>query len=148
MTWLPQPSPDAMPLDPEVELLSITIYHNPACGTSRNTLAMIRQSGASPQVIEYLKNPPTRERLRELAAAMNIPVRGLLREKGTPYVELGLADPKWTDDELIGFMLTHPILINRPIVVTPKGVRLCRPSELVLDLLDAPAIGRFVKEDG
>jgi arsenate reductase len=128
--------------------LSITIYHNPACGTSRNTLAMIRQSGASLQVIEYLKNPPTRERLIELAAAMNIPVRGLLREKSTPYTELGLADPKWSDEELIGFMLAHPILINRPIVVTPKGVRLCRPSELVLELLDDPDIGRFVKEDG
>ena len=128
--------------------MSVTIYHNPSCGTSRNTLAMIRQSGASPEVIEYLKNPPTRERLRELAAAMNVPVRGLLREKGTPYAELGLADPKWTDDELIGFMLAHPILINRPVVVTPKGVRLCRPSELVLDLLDNPDIGRFVKEDG
>lgn len=128
--------------------MSVTIYHNPSCGTSRNTLAMIRQSGASPEVIEYLKNPPSRERLRELAAAMNVPVRGLLREKGTPYAELGLSDPKWSDDELIGFMLAHPILINRPIVVTPKGVRLCRPSERVLDLLDNPAIGRFVKEDG
>src|SRR5947199_7019905 len=128
--------------------MSITIYHNPSCGTSRNTLAMIRQSGASPEVIEYLKNPPTRERLRELAAGMNIPVRGLLREKGTPYAELGLGDPKWTDDELIAFMLAHPILINRPIVVTPNGVRLCRPSELVLELLDSPAIGRFLKEDG
>ena len=128
--------------------MSVTIYHNPSCGTSRNTLAMIRQSGASPEVIEYLKNPPTRQRLRELAAAMKIPVRGLLRKKGTPYAELGLADPKWTDDELIGFMLAHPILINRPIVVTPKGVRLCRPSELVLDLLDNPRIGRFTKEDG
>jgi arsenate reductase len=128
--------------------LSVTIYHNPSCGTSRNTLAMIRQSGAAPEVIEYLKNPPSRERLRELAAAMGIPVRGLLRQKGTPYAELGLADLKWSDDELIGLMLAHPILINRPIVVTPKGVRLCRPSELVLDLLDNPATGRFVKEDG
>jgi arsenate reductase len=128
--------------------LSVTIYHNPDCGTSRNTLAMIRQSGASPTVIEYLKNPPTRERLIELIAAMNIPVRDLLREKGTPYAQLGLADPKWSDDELIVLMLAHPILINRPIVVTPKGVRLCRPSELVLDLLSDPSIGRFVKEDG
>jgi arsenate reductase len=128
--------------------LSITIYHNPDCGTSRNTLAMIRQSGASPTIIEYLKNPPTREKLTELITAMNISARGLLREKGTPYAELGLDDAKWTDDELIGFMLPHPILINRPIVVTPKGVRLCRPSELVLDLLDDPDIGRFVKEDG
>jgi arsenate reductase len=128
--------------------LSITIYHNPDCGTSRNTLAMIRQSGASPIVIEYLKNRPTRERLIELIAAMNISVRALLREKGTPYAELGLAGAKWTDDELIDFMLAYPMLINRPIVVTPKGVRLCRPSELVLDLLDDPNIGRFVKEDG
>lgn len=128
--------------------MSVTIYHNPDCGTSRNTLAMIRASGASPTVIAYLKNPPTREKLIELIAAMDIPVRGLLREKGTPYGELGLADAKWTDDELIGFMLAHPILINRPIVATAKGVRLCRPSELVLDLLDNPNIGKFVKEDG
>lgn len=128
--------------------MSITIYHNPDCGTSRNTLAMIRESGASPTVIEYLKNPPTRERLLELIAAMNISVRALLREKGTPYAKLGLADAKWTDGELIDFMLAHPILINRPIVVTPKGVRLCRPSDLVLDLLSDPNIGRFVKEDG
>jgi len=127
--------------------MSVTIYHNPACGTSRNTLAMIRQSGEQPEVIEYLKNPPSRARLIELIAAMGIPVRALLREKGTPYAELGLADPKWTDDELIDFMLAHPILINRPIVVTPKGVRLCRPSEVVLDLLDRP-VGSFTKEDG
>jgi arsenate reductase len=127
--------------------MSVTIYHNPACGTSRNTLAMIRQSGEEPEVIEYLKNPPDRERLIELIKAMAIPVRALLREKGTPYAELGLADPKWSDDELIDFMLVHPILINRPIVVTPKGVRLCRPSEAVLDLLDNPAAS-FVKEDG
>ncbi|MGE0241153.1 MAG: arsenate reductase (glutaredoxin) [Parvibaculaceae bacterium] len=128
--------------------MTITIYHNPACGTSRNTLAMIRQSGEEPVVIEYLKNPPSRERLVELIRAMNIPVRAVLREKGTPYYELGLDDPKWTDDELIDFMLAHPILINRPIVVTEKGVRLCRPSEVVLDILPNPAIGRFVKEDG
>src|ERR1041384_2007775 len=127
--------------------LSVTIYHNPSCGTSRNTLAMIRQSGAAVEVIEYLKHPPTRERLRELAAAMQLPLRGLLREKGTPYAELGLSDPKWSDDELIDFMLAHPILINRPIVVTQKGVRLCRPSELVLELLDKP-VAEFVKEDG
>jgi arsenate reductase (glutaredoxin) len=128
--------------------LSITIYHNPDCGTSRNTLAMIWQSGASPAIIEYMKSPPTRERLIELITAMNISARALLREKGTPYAELGLANAKWTDDELIDFMLIHPILINRPIVVTPRGVRLCRPSELVLDLLDDPDIGRFVREDG
>ncbi|MGA7326322.1 MAG: arsenate reductase (glutaredoxin), partial [Rhodomicrobium sp.] len=113
--------------------MSIIIYHNPACGTSRNTLAIIRQSGEEPQIIEYLKTPPTRERLQELIAAMGIPVRALLREKGTRYHELGLDDPKWSDQDLIDFMLAHPILINRPIVVTPKGVRLCRPSEAVLD---------------
>ena len=127
--------------------MSVTIYHNPACGTSRNTLAMIRQSGEQPEVIEYLKNPPSRARLIELIKAMAIPVRALLRVKGTPYAELGLADPKWSDDQLIDFMLDHPILINRPIVVTPKGTRLCRPSEAVLELLDHPATS-FVKEDG
>jgi len=127
--------------------MSVTIYHNPDCGTSRNTLAMIRQSGEEPEVIEYLKTPPSRARLVELIKAMGIPVRALLREKGTPYAELGLADPKWTDDELIDLMLKHPILINRPIVVTPKGVRLCRPSEAVLDLLKQP-VASFVKEDG
>ncbi|MGO8913806.1 MAG: arsenate reductase (glutaredoxin) [Bradyrhizobium sp.] len=127
--------------------MSVTIYHNPACGTSRNTLAMIRQSGEEPEVIEYLKNPPDRARLIGLIKAMGISVRALLREKGTPYAELGLADPKWSDDELIDFMLAHPILINRPIVVTAKGTRLCRPSEKVLDLLDHPA-ETFVKEDG
>ena len=128
--------------------MSVTIYHNPDCGTSRNTLAMIRQSGEEPEVIEYLKNPPNRARLIERIKAMAITVRALLREKGTPYVELGLADPKWSDDQLIDFMLAHPILINRPIVVTPKGVKLCRPSEAVLDILPNPHIGRFVKEDG
>jgi arsenate reductase (glutaredoxin) len=127
--------------------MSVTIYHNPACGTSRNTLEMIRQSGEEPEIVEYLKNPPDRARLLELIAAMGISVRALLRQKGTPYAELGLADPKWSDDELIDFMLAHPILINRPIVVTVKGTRLCRPSETVFDLLDHPA-ERFVKEDG
>lgn len=127
--------------------MTVTIYHNPDCGTSRNTLAMIRQSGIEPEIIEYLKTPPTREKLKELIAAMAIPVRALLREKGTPYKELGLDDPRWTDDQLLDFMMAHPILINRPIVETPKGVRLCRPSELVLDLLDNPG-ARFVKEDG
>ena len=117
--------------------MSVTIYHNPSCGTSRNTLAMIRQSGEEPEVIEYLKNPPDRARLIELIAAIGIPVRALLREKGTPYAELGLADPKWSDDELIDFMLAHPILINRPIVVSPNGVRLCRPAETVRELLPA-----------
>ncbi len=128
--------------------MSIVIYHNPACGTSRNTLAMIRQSGEQPEIIEYLKTPPTRERLKELITAMAIPVRALLREKGTPYHELGLADPKWSDEELIDFMIAHPILINRPIVVTPKGVKLCRPSQLVLDILPNPDIGPFTKDDG
>jgi len=127
--------------------MSVTIYHNPNCGTSRNTLAMIRQSGVEPTVIEYLKTPPSRETLKDLIAAMGIPVRALLRGKGTPYQELGLDDPKWTDDDLLDVMLAHPILINRPIVVTNKGVRLCRPSEAVIDLLDNP-VGRFVKEDG
>jgi arsenate reductase len=126
----------------------ITIYHNPDCGTSRNTLAMIQQSGEEPVIIEYLKHPPTRERLVELIKAMNIPVRKLLREKGTPFAELGLSDSKWSDDQLIDFMLKYPILINRPIVVTPKGVRLCRPSEAVLDFLPNPEIGPFTKEDG
>jgi arsenate reductase len=127
--------------------MSVTIYHNPSCGTSRNTLAMIRQSGVEPEIIEYLKNPPDRARLVELIKAMGISVRALLREKGTPYAELGLADPKWSDAQLLDFMLAHPILINRPIVVTPKGTKLCRPSEAVLDLLDHPAVS-FVKEDG
>ncbi len=128
--------------------MTITIYHNPGCGTSRNTLAMIRQSGVEPEIIEYLKQPPSREKLVELIAQMGISPRGLLRQKGTPYDALGLADPKWTDDELIDFMITHPILINRPVVVTPKGVKLCRPSEEVLSILPNPHIGRFVKEDG
>lgn len=128
--------------------MTITIYHNPDCGTSRNTLAMIRQSGEEPQVIEYLKTPPSRERLVELIAAMDISVRALLREKGTPYSELGLGDTKWSDDELVDFMMAHPILINRPIVVTPLGTKLCRPSEAVLDILPNPDIGPFTKDDG
>jgi arsenate reductase len=128
--------------------MTITIYHNPECGTSRNTLAMIRQSGEEPHIVEYLKNPPSRARLVELIGKGGMSVRSLLREKDTPYAELGLGDPKWSDDELIDFMMAHPILINRPIVVTDKGVRLCRPSEAVLDLLANPDIGRFVKEDG
>lgn len=128
--------------------MPITIYHNPACGTSRNTLAMLRASGVEPEVIEYLKSPPSRARLTELIAAMGGDARALIREKGTPYEALGLANPALTDAELIDAMLQHPILINRPIVVTAKGVKLCRPSELVLSLLDNPNIGRFVKEDG
>ncbi len=127
--------------------MSVTIYHNPDCGTSRNTLAMIRQSGEEPEIIEYLKHPPSRARLVEQITAMAIPVRALLRQKGTNYAELGLADAQWSDDQLIDFMLAHPILINRPIVVTPKGVKLCRPSEAVLELLEHPARS-FVKEDG
>jgi arsenate reductase len=128
--------------------VTVTIYHNRDCGTSRNTLAMIRQSGEEPEVIEYLKTPPSRERLVELIDAMGISVRALLREKDTPYATLGLADSRWTDDELLDFMIAQPILINRPIVVAPKGVRLCRPSEKVLDILANPNIGEFVKEDG
>lgn len=127
--------------------MTVTIYHNPACGTSRNTLAMIRQSGEEPVVIEYLKTPPDRARLRDLARAMDMPVRSLLREKGTPYAELGLADPSLTEDQLLDAMVAHPILINRPIVETPKGTRMCRPSEQVLELLDNP-VTSFVKEDG
>ena len=128
--------------------MTITIYHNPDCGTSRNTLAMIRQSGEEPDVIEYLKTPPSRETLVRLIAAMGITPRQLLREKGTPYDTLKLGDDNWSDDQLIDFMIAYPILMNRPIVATNKGVRLCRPSELVIDLLPNPAIGRFVKEDG
>lgn len=126
----------------------ITIYHNPACGTSRNTLAMILSSGVEPEVIEYLKNPPTRERLLELIAAMSITPRDLLREKGTPYIDLGLDNLTLPDNALIDAMLQHPILINRPIVVTAKGVKLCRPSELVLAILENQNIGTFTKEDG
>jgi arsenate reductase len=128
--------------------MTITIYHNPDCGTSRNTLAMILQSGEEPVVIEYLKAPPSRERLVGLIAAMAITPRALLREKGTPYAELGLDDPKWSDDQLIDVMLAHPILINRPIVETPLGTKLCRPSEAVLDILPNPDIGPFTKDDG
>jgi len=121
--------------------MSVTIYHNPDCGTSRNTLAMIRQSGVEPTIIEYLKTPPSREKLKELIVTMGISVRDLLRQKGTPYNDLGLNDPKWTDEQLIDQMLADPILINRPIVVTEKGVKLCRPSETVLPLLLNPHIG-------
>jgi len=126
----------------------IVIYHNPACGTSRNTLALIRNSGVEPQIIEYLKTPPSRGELAALVARMGIRLRDLLREKGTPYHELGLGDAKWTDDQLLDVMLAHPILINRPIVVTPLGAKLCRPSEIVLDILPDPQRGAFAKEDG
>ena len=126
----------------------ITIFHNPACGTSRNTLAMIRNSGEEPTVIEYLKTPPDRQTLQALIVAMGVPTRHVMRKKGTPYDELGLDDPKWTDEQLVDFMLQHPILINRPIVVTPLGTRLCRPSERVLDILPNPQQAAFAKEDG
>ena len=127
--------------------MTITIYHNPVCGTSRNTLAMIRASGEEPVVVEYLKTPPSREKLESLIEAMGVSARDLLRQKDTPYQELRLYDVSWSDTELVDFMMAHPILINRPIVETPKGTRLCRPSELVLDLLDHP-LGHFTKEDG
>lgn len=128
--------------------MSVTIYHNPACGTSRNVLAMIRNSGAEPRVVEYLKTPPSRAELIALIGRMGIPVRALLREKGTPYQALGLDDPTLTEDALLDAMLAHPILINRPIVVTDLGVKLCRPSEVVLDILPNLQQGAFVKEDG
>lgn len=127
---------------------TITIYHNPKCGTSRNVLALIRNSGEEPEVIEYLKTPPTKARLAELVAATGQGVRALIREKGTPYAELGLDQPHWSDDQLLDFMLAHPILINRPLVVTPLGVKLCRPSETVLDILPTPQLAAFAKEDG
>jgi arsenate reductase len=126
----------------------ITIYHNADCGTSRNTLAMIRNAGIEPRVIEYLKTPPSRAELTELLRQLGLTPRQLLREKGTPFAELGLDDPALTDDQLIDAMMDHPILINRPIVVTPLGAKLCRPSELVLDILPAPQRGAFTKEDG
>ena len=127
--------------------MDVIIYHNPDCGTSRNTLGMIRNSGVEPHVVEYLKTPPARPLLQQLVARMGITVRALLREKGTPFHELGLSDQSLTDDRLLDAMMAHPILINRPIVVTPIGVRLCRPSELVMDLLP-PQCREFVKEDG
>ena len=127
---------------------TVTIYHNLDCGTSRNVLALIRNSGEEPTVIEYLKTPPTRETLVKLLVDAGLGVRDVLREKGTPYAELGLDDPTWSDEQLIDFMLQHPILINRPIVVTPLGTRLCRPSEAVLDILPQPQRGAFRKEDG
>ena len=126
----------------------VTIYHNPDCGTSRNTLALIRNSGIEPEVIEYLKTPPTREKLVELIGRMDIPVRDLLRQKGTPYAELALDNPALTDDQRLDAMMAHPILINRPIVITPLGILLCRPSERVLDILSDPQRGAFTKEDG
>lgn len=126
----------------------ITIYHNPACGTSRNTLALIRNSGAEPRVIEYLNTPPDEAALQALVKALGIPVRKLLRRKGTPYDELRLDDPTWSDEQLLGFVAQHPILLERPVVVTPLGAKLCRPSELVLDILPGAQQGPFTKEDG
>ena len=131
-----------------IESIPVTIYHNPACGTSRNVLALIRNAGVEPTVIEYLKTPPDRTTLVELLRRMGMRPRELLREKETPYAELGLADDHSTDDQLVDQMLAHPILINRPIVVTPWGGKLCRPSETVLDILPLPQKGSFVKEDG
>ncbi len=128
--------------------VDIVIYHNPACGTSRNTLAMIRNAGIEPHVVEYLKTPPSRALLVELVDRAGITPRDLLREKGTPYAELGLGDPSLTDDALLDAMIAHPVLINRPLVVSPLGVRLCRPSEAVLELLPEPQRGAFAKEDG
>jgi arsenate reductase len=128
--------------------MSVTIYHNPDCGTSRNTLAMIRNAGIEPEIVEYLRTPPDRETLKELIARAGPTVRAALREKGTPYAELGLSDTSLTDAQLLDAMMQHPILINRPLVVTPLGVRLCRPSEIVLDILPAGQKGSFTKEDG
>jgi len=126
----------------------VTIFHNPACGTSRNTLALIRHAGIEPTVIDYLKTPPTKNTLRELLAAMGVPVRSLLREKGTPYAELGLGESRWTDEQLLDFIGQHPILMNRPVVVTPLGAKLCRPSDEVLELLPVDRLPPFIKEDG
>jgi arsenate reductase (glutaredoxin) len=128
--------------------MSVTIYHNPACGTSRNTLAMIRNAGIEPQIIEYLKTPPDRETLKALIAQAGLTVRAALREKGTPYADLGLGDTSLSDEQLLDAMQAHPILLNRPFVVTPLGVRLCRPSELVLDILPDALNRPFTKEDG
>lgn len=127
--------------------MDVIIYHNPDCGTSRNTLGLIRNAGVEPHVIEYLKTPPTRAMLMQLVARMGVPLRAILREKDTPFHELGLANPALSDETLLDAIATHPILMNRPIVVTPKGVRLCRPSETVIDLLP-PQRGEFFKEDG
>ncbi len=126
----------------------VTIYHNPACGTSRNVLALIRHAGIEPTIVEYLKTPPSKDKLRELFAATGQPLRSLIREKGTPYAELGLADPKWTDEQLLDFIEAHPILMNRPLVVTPLGTKLCRPSEAVLEILPVGNVAPFTKEDG
>ncbi|MBV9739518.1 MAG: arsenate reductase (glutaredoxin) [Hyphomicrobiales bacterium] len=139
-------SVDPESVDPKS--VEVTIFHNPDCGTSRNTLALIRNAGIEPKIVEYLKTPPTRMMLRDLVRRMGVPVRAILREKGTPYHELGLENASLTDEDLLDAMLTHPILINRPIVVTPWGVSLCRPSETVLDILPLPQQGSFAKEGG
>jgi arsenate reductase len=128
--------------------MDVTIYHNPACGTSRNTLSLIRNAGVEPTVVEYLKTPPSRDELHDLIAKAGLSVRQAIRKKGTPYAELGLGNPDLTDEQLLDAMMAHPILINRPFVVTPEGVRLCRPSEVVLDILPLPQRGPFTKEDG
>ncbi|HEY0136843.1 MAG TPA: arsenate reductase (glutaredoxin) [Nannocystis sp.] len=129
-------------------MTDVTIYHNPDCGTSRNTLAILRHAGVEPNVVEYLKTPPSKEELRKLLADAGLSVRDALREKGTPYGELNLADPKWTDEELLDFVGKHPILMNRPLVVTPLGAKLCRPSEVVLEILPVGKMPDHVKEDG
>jgi arsenate reductase len=126
----------------------VTIFHNPACGTSRNTLALIRHAGIEPTVVEYLKTPPSKAQLKDLRDAMGMPVRALLREKGTPYAELKLGDSNWTDEQLLDFIQQHPVLMNRPIVQTPLGTKLCRPSEAVLEILPVPKLAPFTKEDG
>jgi len=128
--------------------MSTTIFHNPKCGTSRNVLGLIRNAGIEPTVVEYLKTPPDHAALRTLLQQLQLPARALLREKGTPYAELDLGNPKWSEEELIDFIVQHPILLQRPIVVTPKGAALCRPSEKVLEILDQPQQGAFSKEDG
>jgi len=143
------PAPLNVPrISADGEAPRVTIYHNPDCGTSRNVLALIRNSGEDPKIIEYLKTPPSRDELNALIRRMDIPVRNILCQKGTPYDALGLNNPSLTDDALIDAMMAHPILINRPIVVTSIGVKLCRPSETVLDILEAPQRGGFTKEDG
>jgi len=129
-------------------MTEVTIFHNPSCGTSRNTLALIRHAGLVPRVVEYLKTPPSKEELRQLLSEMGLSARQLLREKGTPYGELGLADPKWTDEDLLDFIQQHPVLMNRPIVRTPLGTALCRPSEAVLEILPVGKLADFTKEDG
>ena len=129
-------------------MTDVVIYHNPACGTSRNTLALIRHAGIEPAIVEYLSAPPSKDKLRELVAAMGGSVRGLLRQKGTPYAALGLADPRWSEEQLLDFIVAQPILMNRPVVATPLGTKLCRPSEEVLELLPVGKLAPFCKEDG